>query len=533
VLLHAAAACLVVLIARRLSLAGAWFAGLVFALHPVCVEAVAWISEQKSTLSGVFCLGAALAYLHFDQSRHRRQYFLALALFVAALLCKTVTATLPAALLVVLWWKRGRLEWKRDVQPLAGWIVLGAAAGLFTAWVEKTYVGARGAGYVLTMGQRLLLAPRALWFYAWKLLAPVNLTFTYPRWALDPRQWWQYVFPAGLLAVTAWFVLLARRHRGPLASLLLFAGTLFPVLGFFNVYPFAYSWVADHFQYLASLAILVPLVHVVSRRLSGNTAVAAAALAASLLAFLTWQQAGMYRDGETLYRETLKRNPSSYMAHNNLGNLLLAQPGRTPQAIGEFRAALRIRPDNAEAHNNLANALSRDPARLEEAIGEYRAALKSAPDDVETHSNLGSALARAGRTQEAVAEFQAALRLQPDDAQTHNNLANVLMQLPGRTEDAIAEYRAALKIAPDLEDAHFNLAGALALLPNRLPDAVAEYREALRIQPEDAEAHLKLGNALLRMPGHRQEAVEEYRSALRVRPGYQAALEMLHRAGAQ
>jgi hypothetical protein len=184
--LHALAACLVVRIARRLAIPGAWFAGLLFALHPICVGAVAWISEQKSTVSGAFYLASALAYLKFDESRKRSPYLAALGWFVAALLSKTVTAVLPGVLLVVLWWRRGRIEWKRDVRPLVPWFVLGACAGLFTAWVERTVIGAAGGEFALSSAQRLVLAGRVLWFYAGRVLWPVNLTFSYPRWSVDP-----------------------------------------------------------------------------------------------------------------------------------------------------------------------------------------------------------------------------------------------------------------------------------------------------------------------------------------------------------
>ena len=160
-----------------------------FALHPISVEAVAWISEQKSTLSAVFYLGAALAYLHFDKSRRTSRYAAATALFVLAPLSKTVTATLPAALLVVLWWRRGELQWKRDIRPLVPWFVLGLSAGLFTAWVERTLIGASGAEFTLTPLQRVLLAGRAIWFYAAKLIWPTQLTFLYPRWNINPGEW--------------------------------------------------------------------------------------------------------------------------------------------------------------------------------------------------------------------------------------------------------------------------------------------------------------------------------------------------------
>ncbi len=259
VLLHASAALLVVLIVRRLQIPGAWLAGFIFALHPVCVNAVAWISEQKSTLSAVFYLGAALAYLHFDQTRRKTQYALALGLFVLALLAKTVTATLPAALLVVFWWRRGRLDWRRDVRPLIPWLIMGASAGLFTAWVERKFIGAEGPEFSLSLLDRCLLAGRVIWFYFAKLIWPGNLVFIYPHWTIDASLWWQYLFPFAVLVVAAALLLLARRWRGPLAGFLFFAGTLFPVLGFLNVYPFIYSYVADHFQYLASLGIIVPL----------------------------------------------------------------------------------------------------------------------------------------------------------------------------------------------------------------------------------------------------------------------------------
>ena len=383
--LHALAACLVVVLARRLALPGAWLAGFVFALHPVCVEAVAWISEQKSTLSGVFYLLAALTYLGFEQTRRRSQYWLALGLFVLALLSKTVTATLPAALLVVFWWQRGRLDRRHDVLPLLPWFALGASAGLFTAWVEMTVIGAGGADFSLSLIQRVLLAARVIWFYAGNLVWPANLIFSYPQWAVDPGVWWQHLFVVGVLAVEIGLALVARRRRGPLAAFLIFAGTLFPVLGFFNVYPFRYSYVADHFQYLAALGIIAPVASgltIAARRISLGKAGAVAfpALLPLILGVLTWRQSAMYRDAETLYRETLARNPASWMAHNNLGEALSHTPGRLSDAIVEYQAALRIDAAYPEAHNNLGNALSQVPGRLTDAVAEYEAALRIRPD---------------------------------------------------------------------------------------------------------------------------------------------------------
>jgi tetratricopeptide (TPR) repeat protein len=516
---HALAACLVVLIVRRLALPGAWLAGLVFALHPVSVEAVAWISEQKSTLSAVFYLSSALVYLGFDRTRRRSSYFWALGLFALALLSKTVTATLPAALLVIFWWQRGRLDWRRDVKPLVPWLVLGASAGLFTAWVERTFIGASGAEFTLSPIQHLLLAARAVCFYAAKLIWPVNLMFSYPRWKIDPAVWWQYLYPFAILALAVALALLARRRRGPLAVLLLFAGTLFPALGFLNAFPFVYSFVADHFQYLASLALIVPFCVVVQRRKIPQARAVAAVLLLALGA-LTWHQSGMYRDVETLWRTTLARNPESWMAHNNLGLALAEMPGRLPEAIVEYRAALRLKPDSAEAHNNLGSAFSQT-GRPADAVSEFQAALRIQPDYSEARNNLGLVLAQLpGHAADAIAEQQAAVRLKPGNPRVHIALAHTLLLFPGRTEDAIAELQAALRIDPSNAETHNDLGRAFAQLPGKLPDALAEFETAVRLKPEFAEAHNNLGTALSQTPGRSADGMAEFQAALRIRPDF-------------
>lgn len=489
---HALCALLVVLIVRRLELPGAWLAGWVFALHPVCVEAVAWISEQKDTLSAVFYLASALVYLHFDRSRKRSHYVWALGLFLLALLSKTVVASLPAALLVIFWWQRGRIDWRRDVRPLLPWFVVGAASGLFTAWVERTYIGAKGADYELTLAQHVLLAPRILCFYARKIVWPSNLIFSYPHWNPDPRVWWQYLYVAAVLIVAAGLVLVARRSdglvcRGPLASFLFFAGTLFPVLGFLHVYPFRYSYVADHFQYMATLGIIVPgawlLVQTLPRILKpvGN---AVAVILLAVLGILTWQQSHQYRDGETLYRATLAKNPTSWMVHNNLGIVLARNPGRLSDAIAEFQIALQLKPDHAKAHMNLANAWSQ-MGNLPDAIAEYQTSLRLDPDYAPAHNDLGIALMQMpDRLPEAVSQFQTALRLKPNDAKTHELLGLAFAQMPGRLPDAIAEYQAALRIDPDDADIHLNFGDALAKLPDRRQEAIAQYEAALQSNPD-------------------------------------------------
>jgi protein O-mannosyl-transferase len=523
---HAGSALLVMAIMRRLALPGAWLGGLLFALHPVGVESVAWISEQKNTLSAVFYLGAALIYLDFDRTRRSSRYFAAALLFVFALLTKTVTATLPAGLLVVFWWRRGRLDFFRDVRPLLPWFALSACSGLVTAWVEKFFIGAHGADFGLTFSQRVLLAGRALWFYAGKLCWPGELVFIYPRWQLDPGAWWQWLYPCGVLVVAGCLVAYARKNRGPLAGFLFFAGTLFPALGFINVYPFIFSFVADHFQYLASLGIIVPVsagLAAVEARAPQSLRHRAPWLAGGLLLLLggrTWCQAGLYRDATTLYRHTLAHNPDCWLAHSNLGNILERDAAGRAEAIEHFVTALQLRPGLAEAHCGLANALSKTPGHLDEAIAHYETALRLSPGMQEAHNNLGVVLAELpGEAPRARAHFEAALRIDPGFADAHVNLGTLLSKDPAQLPAAIAHYEAALAIDPDQASTHYYLGNALAKVPGRRPEAAAQYEAALRLNPQLAGAHANLGTVYLKMKDHLSEAIAQYRAALQLDPG--------------
>ncbi len=530
VFLHSLAAYLVVCIVRRLSLPGAWLAGFLFLLHPVCVEAVAWIAEQKSTLSTVFYLAAMLVYLRFDKTRERSAYFFALALFVLAMLSKTVTATLPAALLVVFWWQRGRIDIRRDLMPLIPWLALGVAAGILTAWIERDYIGAQGAQFTLTPVDRFLLAGRVIWFYLLKIVWPADLMFSYPRWTIDSAEWWQYLFPLGmaLLVAALWFV--ARRgNRGPLAALLLLIGTLVPVLGFLKVYPFVFSYVADHFQYLAMLAIIVPAAVVFSRIAdhSAKTRLAAQiGLGALLLALgtLTSVQASNYTNSETLYRSVIAKNPNSMLAQYNLGMTLSKDPAKTEEAVAHLRTALSINPQSAPAHYDLGNILAKVPGETDAAIAEYETALSLDPILAMAHSDLGLLLAGIpGRAPEAVAHLEEALRLQPDMREAHNNLGIALMHVPGRLADAESHLETALALDSNWAEAHSNLAAVLTQMPGRQQDAVKQYEAALAINPSYAEAHYGLGFLLSLDPSRADQAIGHYEDALRLRPDYAEA----------
>ena len=500
-LLHAGAAVLFALVLRRLTVPGGWLAALIFALHPVHVESVAWITEQKNTLSLVFYLLAALAYVHFDETRRPRTYFAALGLFVLSLLCKTVTATLPAALLVVFWWKRGRLEWRRDVRPLIPWLATGAGWGLFSSWVERHYLGATGGDFDLPLLERSLVAGRAVCFYLWNLIWPFDLNFIYPRWTPDSAVWWQWLFPLGVvgLAVALWAI--RRRTRAPLAALLFFVGSLFPVLGFVNLYGALFSFVWDHWQYLPDLgpiALAAAGLVQVWDRVAGSLRRFAPWLAAVMaggLGALTWGHCAMFHDDPALYRATLERNPAAWMAHYNWANILVTIPGRESEAMAHYEAVIRIKPDHAGAQTNLGNILVTMPGRLPDAVMHY----------------------------------EAALRINPAVAEVHYNLAKALTKMPGRLPDAVTHYEAALRINPLVAEVHYNLANALMIIPGRVPEAIAHYQEAVRINPDLAEAHYNLGLVLIDDPGRMPEAIAHLEAALRIRADFPMAREIVAR----
>jgi tetratricopeptide (TPR) repeat protein len=422
-LLHATSAVLLWLILRRLEVGGAWLAAAVFAVHPLQVESVAWISEQKNTLSLTFYLTSFLLYLDFDRDRRRSRYLLALVFFVLGLLTKTIVATLPGVLLVIFWWQRGRLSWRRDVAPLSPWFVAGAVAGLATAAIERSMLGAEGAAFNWTLGERAVLAGRAAWFYLAKLVWPSQLLFVYPRWDVTTAWPWPLA-PLGAAAVVVGCFMVRARWRAPLAVALIYVGTLFPALGFVNVYPFVFSFVADHFAYVPSIAIIVAASSMFSRSrfLAGRPWLrrSAAAVVIAVLGVLAWRQSTVYADAETLYRSTLEGNPSCYLCLNNLGTLAVAR-GDTDVAIEQFEAALRVQPQAAETHNNLANLLM-ERGDTSQAIEHYRRSLAIAPRNVVARTNLGIALTRMGRLQDARAEFEEALRVMPNYAPAAHNL---------------------------------------------------------------------------------------------------------------
>ena len=519
VALHALNAVLVWLVLVRLGIPGAWLAAAIFAVHPVHVESVAWVTERKNVLSGACYLGALLAALAFASGSHdqeRRRYgLLVVGLFVAALLSKTVTCSLPVILLLLAWWRDGRIA-RRELVAASPLLGVGIALALVTIWMERTHVGATGALFDLSPWQRLLIAGRALWFYGATLVWPHPLSFVYPRWTVDAGIWWQWVPPLAAAAVLAGLWLARDRiGRAPFTAAAGFALTLTPALGFIDVYPMRYTFVADHYQYLASLFVIAPAAAaftIAGRRL-GDLAPAAAVPVLALLAALTWRHATVLAGPETLWRDVIAKDPTGTMARINLGMWLHGE-GRTEEAADALGDALRLEPDDGEVHGNLGIVLA-SLGRRDGARAHLERALALTPGSAQAHSNLGNLLAGEGRLDDAAAHYLEAIRIRPDYADALNNLANVLVQ-QGKTDEAIARYEAALAADPDYLAAHYNFATVLTRVGRNL-EAIAHLRAALALDPSHADAHRGLG-AQLAARGQVDEAIGHLATAARLRP---------------
>jgi hypothetical protein len=457
VILHAMSACLVWLVLRRLKLPGAWLAGAVFALHPGHVESVAWITETRNTLSTIFYMLTMLAFFgHRPLGSHARSepiadtaprrnvlYVASLILFLAALLSKTATLTLPVALILLIWWKEGRLT-KRDLVRLLPFFALAAGLSVVTVGIERRMIEQGGPGWeAFSPVDRLLIAGRAVWFYLSKLFVPVDLSFVYPRWTIDDNEAWQYLFPAGVVVLSALLFAIRRRAGpGPLAAFLIFVVTLSPVLSFVDYFYTTYSFVADRFLYLPSVAMIalaVALGAVALRRIGPWASKVAPVLGMGILVTLgsmTWARSACFHDAESLYGDVLRKYPNSWSAHFSLGSYFAAR-GHPQQAVSHLESAVQLKPDLPSIRGNLA-AVYAGLGLYKDAVRILVEALKQKPDDPGLRTNLGFVYAKLGRYEDAVAECKRVLEIDLDFAPARDNLKRVVLF---RIDTLLAEHR--------------------------------------------------------------------------------------------
>src|SRR6266403_2760539 len=518
ILLHIANALLLWGLLARLRVPGAWVAGAIFALHPVQVESVAWITERKNVLMGLFFLLTIRAWVEFvdEQTKHRWFFYvLALLLYALALFSKTTACTLPAALLLILWLQGRRINQRQLVQ-LVPFVVLALGMGLLTVWWERYHQGTRGPLFAISPPERLLIASRAIWFYLGKLFWPSNLTFIYPRWIVSPTHLLEYAWLAALGGLCA-VIFFARRYVGRSLEVaaLFFVATLSPVLGFIMLYTFRYTFVADHYQYLASigpiaLASAGITTLAASFKESRHFIFGAAVCILAALTMFTWRQSTIYADIEALWRTTIARNPGCWMAHNNLG-IVLSQKGEIDEAIAHYRKTLEMSPDFAEADYNLGNALLQK-GLIDESIVHYEKALAIRPYYVTAHYNLGRAFLRKGEIDEAILHCRAVLSTQPEHADAHTILANAFLQ-KGEIGNAIGQYKKTLEIAPRSVPALNNLAWILATYSD---PAFRDGRKALELAQEANEFSGRNNPIILRTLAAAHANVGQFSTAVEV-----------------
>ena len=491
--LHVANALLVWAVLARLKIPGAWLAGAIFALHPVQVESVAWITERKNVLMGFFFLLTLLTWIAFVDERTKRRwlfYGLALILYLLALSAKTTACTLPAALFLILWLEDQRISWKRIFQ-IVPFVVLGLAMGALAIWWERYHQGTSRAIFTfLNPIERILVASRAVWFYLSKLIWPSKLTFIYPRWDIASTHLLGYIWLlAGLILCMVIYFLRRYLGRSIEIAAAFFVATLSPVLGFIMLYTFRYTFVADHYQYLACIGpialVSAGLVNLADTFKKSRVVILTAALCiVAVLAILAWRQAAMYGNIETLWRTTLARNPGCWMAHNNLG-IVLFEKGQLDEAIAHYRSTLQMQPNFWDADYNLGSALL-GKGEVDEAILYCEKAVAKEPNDPDAQVALANALLQKKRIDDAIVHYQKAAAMRPDYFLARYGLGHALLE-KGQLSAAIEHCRAALLIRPGNPDCHTILAVALDESGHSV-EAIQHYERALQISPQSVSA---------------------------------------------
>ena len=528
VLLHLANTLLLWHLLRRLAVPGAWMVAAVFAVHPLHVESVAWVIERKDVLSGLFYLGAALAWMRFVEQPRPQRYAWSLALYAAGMLSKSIVVTLPVSLLIWHWWKQGRVT-STDLLRLVPFFVVGLAITIG----DLSFLHSRGGVSLdFSLAERTLIAVRALWFYVGKLLWPMGLAVIYPRWDIllaDPLAW-GYLIAAVTLALVLWHFR-NRIGHGPLAGALFFAITLSPVLGFVDYGYMQHAFVADRFQYLAGIGVMAVGIGSAAYgvgRLSSTwqrSAWGIAVVVLVVLGTLTWRQSSIYQDNETFYSHIIALNPQSRKAHLSLAIVLTAQ-GRYEEAIDPYRVAAEQYPNHARVSADL-GAILNQVGRFEEAEHYLRYAIALNPQATFAHFNLSDALYNQGRHEEALGAIHISIEQGLDLERVHV-LHRTILNALGRSNEAETHLRRAIERNPQNVDLVRILAEIL-MPQRRYEEALDLISQAVALDPtssQAAELHFLMGQTA-QDNGQPEAAAEYYLHTLEADPHHAEALHWL------
>jgi tetratricopeptide (TPR) repeat protein len=480
------------------------FVALIFALHPLHIESVAWVAERKDVLSAFFWMLTLWAYLHYVKRSGAARYLLVAASFCGGLMSKPMVLTLPAVLLLLDVWPLRRFGRKAVIEKLP-------LFALSVASAVVTYLVQRGGGAVMTLdqvplGMRLENALVSYAIYLWKVLWPTNLAVFYPY----PQLAWWHAAVAGV--AIAGISIGAIRRPYLAVGWFWFLVTLVPVIGFVQVGEQAR---ADRYMYIPMIGVAIIIAWGLPELLHRRAAAVIGAVACAAMAVVTLADLKPWRSSELLFRHAIDVTDGNYVAYNNLGNALRSE-GRIHEAIPMFENALRIRPRFIDAQNSLAEALLVE-GRTDEAMPHLEAALKLAPRSAEVHVNLGAAAMKRGQWKDAEAEYRIALGLAPESATARGGLGAALGE-QGRIEEALAELRQSVRLKPEDADARYNLGRWLGIA-GHTDEAIAAFSEAVRLQPADAAAHFNLGTALASQ-NRMVEAIKEFSAAVKLNPGY-------------
>ena len=534
VLLHGACAVLLWLVLRQMRVSGAWVGAALWALHPVQVESVAWITEIKNTQSGLFFLLSVLFFvkgLKADEgSFHRgstKNYVLTLLFAALAMASKSSTVILPVVLCLCAWWVENRWDW-RQLARLTPIVFMSIATCVLSIWTQR--MGSiENPQWVRTWPQRLVTAGDAVWFYMGKLGWPHPLITIYPLWETDAVQWASYLPLLAVIVIL--FILWFKCNTWSRPWILAFAYflvALLPVLGLVSMSFFRYSLVSDHFQYLASMgpmalagsALAWLLDAVIPKKWWLQSIPVAAVLL--ILGTWSWQRAWVYKNEETLWNDTLAKDPNCWAGYNNLGRALFLK-GQVDEAIIQYQKALKINPNYFEAHVNFGAALFQKRL-FSEATAQYQDVLKIDPNSDQAHEGIGIIFSEQNYMDKAIAEYQKALRINPYNADVHYNFG-VALFLEGKLDDAIAQYKMTLEIDPNFIRARNGL-GTLFFKQGHADEALAQYQAALTIDPNNAEVHYNFGLALY-LEKKLDDAITQYKTALEIDPTYLQAYNNL------
>jgi tetratricopeptide (TPR) repeat protein len=525
--------------------------GLLFGLHPLHVESVAWVAERKDLLCAFFYLLTIPTYIEYvkeisaldsiTSASHffNRKYLLAIGFFTLSLLSKPMAVSLPLVLLILDWYLFGRIQslkafWAAAIEKLP-FLALALVSSIVTMSAQQA------GGAVISIDRipltsRLLVAARSLVAYLVKMILPINLVPFYPypedMSLFSPEN----IVPVVLvIAITATCIAVMRRQKLWISVWSYYVITLIPVLGIVQV---GSQSMADRYTYLPSLGVFLIIGLIFARvyekvsasdQWRGIERVGGLFIVMSMLislSYVTVRQIGVWKNSIVFWNYVIDKEPGRVSrAHNNLGNAYLSQ-GLTDMAIEQYRTALKLKPDNVGAHYNLGNAyLAKGLADM--AIEQYQTVLRLEPDYAEAHNNLGNAYKSQSQLDRAIEQYRAALRLKPDLAEPHYNLGTIYEEKRELTA-ASEQYREVLQINPGYVEAHYNL-GRVYVQTGRADEGMEELKTAVRLSPEDFSYRNTLG-ILYGQKGLRDEAIEQFEEAVRLAPENQSFRRNLERA---